>query len=440
MKVAIIKSGSGSAWQSCVSITANLEQSYLSNSEVQSRAFHVDSVNIVSVIRDLRTFAPDHLAIVDHGLFPARFLAAWLDGAGEAARIPITLHCFGDFPLAAGDWKGIESRLEGIPVRFIGASEASSQLIAKLVREGSPSVSTVPFPIDSDQFFRDSLSGSRLLTKLGTPSGSFVIAYTGRFSLQKNTTLLVEAVLDFARTPSRPVTLLLAGGSDDIGADFLNIEFQDGFYRQHFHEALSLAAQCPNLRIVDLGNLPPDKLRAVYNAADVFLSLSMHHDEDFGMSPAEALCCGTPAILSGWGGFHSFADLPLSAAPGLPPIRLVALEREGESVGLRSEELYSALESAERSGPNPAERKRLADRATACLSIEAVGALITRIHREDTPPFSGFTELMARLVTLNRIPGRYLSGRFANPDYLKIYSSYLSPRTDVMISRGEKDV
>ena len=42
-------------------------------------------------------------------------------------------------------------------------------------------------------------------------------------------------------------------------------------------------------RIHFLENLTANELTSYYQACDVFTSISLHNDEDFGMSPAEAL-------------------------------------------------------------------------------------------------------------------------------------------------------
>lgn len=47
-------------------------------------------------------------------------------------------------------------------------------------------------------------------------------------------------------------------------------------------------------------------LQQAYNGSDVFVSLSLYHDEDFGYSPLEALSCGTPVVCTNWGGYRDF--------------------------------------------------------------------------------------------------------------------------------------
>src|SRR6185295_1470342 len=145
------------------------------------------------------------------------------------------------------------------------------------------------------------------------------------------------------RSRGAKLTLAFAGEVDDIGADFLGIELGTGLFRQHFYEELISTLKGSSVKVAMLGNLNPDELRHAYNAADTFVSLSMHHDEDFGMSPGEALCCGTPVILSGWGGFHSFpqhvpAELRAEAA------QMIELENAEDTIGIRSRLFHEALD------------------------------------------------------------------------------------------------
>ena len=52
----------------------------------------------------------------------------------------------------------------------------------------------------------------------------------------------------------------------------------------------------------------PDQLADLYNVADVFVTASTSHFETFGRAPAEALCCGTPAVAPRYDGFVEVLD------------------------------------------------------------------------------------------------------------------------------------
>lgn len=57
-----------------------------------------------------------------------------------------------------------------------------------------------------------------------------------------------------------------------------------------------------------LGDLSTEELVSVYHASDLFVSFSTFNDEDYGMSLAEALMCGLPAVLSQWEDFSSYKN------------------------------------------------------------------------------------------------------------------------------------
>lgn len=62
------------------------------------------------------------------------------------------------------------------------------------------------------------------------------------------------------------------------------------------NNSTDLEKSLPNFKILSLGYInDPKELAKVYNAADVFLSLS--RQEGFGLAVAEALACGTPTII-----------------------------------------------------------------------------------------------------------------------------------------------
>ena len=71
-----------------------------------------------------------------------------------------------------------------------------------------------------------------------------------------------------------------------------------------------------------MGHLDPSELAHLYNGADAFASMSVHHDEDFGMSPVEALCCGTRQFLPSGG-----AMLPFRKEEAAPWFRSVSVDQ-----------------------------------------------------------------------------------------------------------------
>src|SRR5690606_31151116 len=128
-----------------------------------------------------------------------------------------------------------------------------------------------------------------------------------------------------------------------------------------------------------------------YNAADTYFSLSLHHDEDFGMSPAEALCSGASAVLSDWGGYASFTEKNSETC------RLIPIEFNSRHMGLASPEIIRALVVTYLHQKTSKERQDQSLRYQNRFSIQAATKVIEQIHRNQPPQFSGFNRRMDRL-------------------------------------------
>jgi Glycosyl transferases group 1 len=51
-----------------------------------------------------------------------------------------------------------------------------------------------------------------------------------------------------------------------------------------------------------VGHKERGELCDLYNIADLVINMTLHHDENFGLSQVEAMACGTPVIGTNWGG------------------------------------------------------------------------------------------------------------------------------------------
>jgi glycosyltransferase involved in cell wall biosynthesis len=71
-----------------------------------------------------------------------------------------------------------------------------------------------------------------------------------------------------------------------------------------------------------MGSVPNADLLKVYQGADVFMNLSVHNDEDYGMSVAEAQFVGLPVGLTDWGGLASFHHPELPQATSFIPVKI----------------------------------------------------------------------------------------------------------------------
>ncbi|HEX2210906.1 MAG TPA: glycosyltransferase [Longimicrobium sp.] len=135
--------------------------------------------------------------------------------------------------------------------------------------------------------------------RLRIPPAAPLVLYAGRATVEKNihTVLKVFAQVHAAVPEAH---LVLAGKVDDVPfAEF-------GVFPLHLKTSLHRMISRLGLagRVHQAGGLGADDLRALYGAADVAVNFTLHHDENFGLGPVEAMACGTPVVGTRWGGLQ----------------------------------------------------------------------------------------------------------------------------------------
>jgi len=127
-----------------------------------------------------------------------------------------------------------------------------------------------------------------------------IVLYVGRILLEKNVHSLVRAfrcVLE-----AEPRALLVLVGPFSAQAD----EFSEtGVLVRDYRRVVKGTASAlgvPPGRIRIMPFQDQRSLPLLYGAADVTVSLSIYHDEDFGYALVESMACGTPVVASAWGG------------------------------------------------------------------------------------------------------------------------------------------
>ena len=128
--------------------------------------------------------------------------------------------------------------------------------------------------------------------RIGLPDDGLVIGYVGRMLPRKDPRNIVRALATLHRELEYPVTLLLVGGET---------RDPDPVATPEIGEIQRLAFE---LGIVDrlrfTGKRQPDELHDYYSAVDVAVTTPWY--EPFGLTPLEAMACGTPVIGSAVGG------------------------------------------------------------------------------------------------------------------------------------------
>lgn len=314
MSVAFIYSYEQSFWKSCQTITQNLLETYklvLKNQKVLCFDYNEEMTGfeILEQARKIFDSRPGHIIIVDHKphvYMIMKFLNHLYQENKSMARPEVILHVFGDFTLYGEQWNKAEPYLKKFKVKFVCASDKQKNLVSKFLKDKTHGLYKLPFPVDSKQFYFSNSLRIEQRKRLKIEPGQIMFLYTGRMSLQKKVIELTIDFIHFLKISGANAVLYLAGEFDDIGSPFVGLYYKNGeFYQKYLEIINNLDPEYLN-NVKYFGNLNQEELLGFYNAADFYISLSAHNDEDYGMSPAEAICTGLPAILTDWAGYSSF--------------------------------------------------------------------------------------------------------------------------------------
>jgi len=422
-KVALMFSSNASEWTSCQVIVPNLIKAYEKlipkNKLLKcSLSKTMGSGEISDLVQKVKAFQPDEIAFVDHHPHPGSFLQLLKIAYGRHKIPELHFHLFGDFTYFLRDWLRIANLLKGTKVKWICASRRQAKLVSSLmIKEENAGVFNCHFPVDVEYFNYNPKFELGWRKTLGINENDFVILYTGRLSLQKNIISMLKLYFKFALKCKKIPYLLLAGNFDDLGAPFFGVHSTDGYYFQTCQQLLEMFPKNISKKIIFLGGLDSNSLRGIYHESDVFLSLSLHHDEDYGMSPAEALCCGMPVILSDWGGYDSF---------NWGDDRTVMLDTTIEEDGLEIDKSKAlvALNHYYHNPPSKTFRKKLSKEAQDRYSVDALVKLLKSFRREEARSCEGFNWKMRQFSGLLGSNTPFHEGPIKNSFYREIYQYY----------------
>jgi glycosyltransferase involved in cell wall biosynthesis len=276
--------------------------------------------------------------------------------------------------------------------------------------------------VKAQEFFFDAAERKKQRKDWGVKDDDIVFTFTGRISRQKRTHLLLKSFDEAVRREnSRNSHLFIYGQPDHIGDVFLGVWEQENEYFRKIHRIYMELPESTRSRIHFMGNIPNSELRQVYAGADYLVNLSVHNDEDYGMSVAEAQMSGLPSILTDWGGLASFAHPELPEATRFLKV----------SLGMRTkmisrEEVIEALGHAMKS-PRISNREKLVGLSRERFSTEAVTHRISRMLSETSPAFVAFNEfhsMISRRLEFGK-PVYITKEHRIHPIYRKLYSAYV---------------
>ena len=180
-------------------------------------------------------------------------------------------------------------------------STADLEIYSLLVSQDGtqPQAVLLPYSVNTNVYtpLRNIVKRESLRREWGFKAEDFVIIYAGRVTREKNVHSILEAVHELSRL-GYPVKLVIVGRIEDV--PFVE------FYMFQTDLEDQIEALIDSLQISENVIRPDwqsaDKLNEFFNAADAFINLTLHHDENFGLSQIEAMSAELPVIGTAWGG------------------------------------------------------------------------------------------------------------------------------------------
>jgi len=282
---------------------------------------------------------------------------------------PMIVYMYGDATEGLVAFGGLADALTERDV-FVVSSEADGA--ATRCCYPNAQVTVIPFPL-VDRFRLD--RGER-----DTGAGAPRLAYVGRVSEQKNLHTLLLALwvrrVSHGRTPGLDVY----GGVDGLGSPNMGLTFPDyGIYLRDLAERLGLADTVtwhgftPRSWLVD----------NVHPAPHVFVTASLHSDENFGTSVLASLVNGRQVVATAWGGHVGFQGwFPRQLT--LVPVHRSTMGPVVDPVSL-ADAIGRALDRASATVPNEADLDRARAAFTQCAAFTQALELLGGAGGEPVP-------------------------------------------------------
>ena len=180
-------------------------------------------------------------------------------------------------------------------------SHADQKILNTLMKNCEARQVYLPFGIDTELFKPCSESERNRYRELfGFSENDIVFVYIGRVTAEKNVQAIVRIFRELVEEYEN-VHLLVVGPV--LGVPFS--EFQpEPIDLVGYFKGLCSTHSLLSQRIKWLGGFCKEILPLFYNLADVFINLTLHHDENFGYTQVEAMSCGKPVIGTDWGGLQ----------------------------------------------------------------------------------------------------------------------------------------
>ncbi|MBD2460886.1 glycosyltransferase [Oscillatoria sp. FACHB-1407] len=184
----------------------------------------------------------------------------------------------------------IEDRVVQEADHIIAECPQDREDLLQLYQADPNRISVIPCGFDTTEFWAIDKVRARLT--LGLSPDEYLILQLGRMVPRKGVDTVIRGFAHLLKQRSLPARLLVVGGEADVPDPQLTPEIGR---LTAIAQELGVAS-----RITFVGRKGREVLKYYYSAADVFVTTPWY--EPFGITPIEAMACGTPVIGSNVGG------------------------------------------------------------------------------------------------------------------------------------------
>lgn len=187
----------------------------------------------------------------------------------------------------------VEDRVVAEADRIIAECPQDLDDLTRLYGADRARVSVVPCGFDPSEFWPVDKAEAR--AAIGLPAGERVVLQLGRMVPRKGVETVVRGLARLRRDHGIAARLLVVGGESDR---------PDPAITPEIGRLQAVAAEeGVGDAVTFVGRRDRSVLRDYYGAADVFVTTPWY--EPFGITPVEAMACGTPVVGSNVGGIKS---------------------------------------------------------------------------------------------------------------------------------------
>ncbi len=186
----------------------------------------------------------------------------------------------------------IEERLMHEADRVIAECPQDQRDMEQYYGASSTRIDIVPCGFDPDEFWPVTLDARR---QLDLDRDEFIVLQLGRMVPRKGVDNVIRSIAILQHQHHVNARLLVVGGNDEL---------PDPVSTPELGRLMALADALEVAHLVTFtGQRQRDQLRYYYSAANVFVTTPWY--EPFGITPVEAMACGTPVIGSAVGGIKT---------------------------------------------------------------------------------------------------------------------------------------